>query len=142
MKYYRVEPAVDGSLGEMAEFVRGSENRMLVTFHMVLHDWLGDDLVTTTPGFAVTRALADRLQKSGLTGFDLKDMHLSISPQGTELMRFGDAEVPDLVWLDPVGRFGEGDFFMDRDVPDLIVSEKALRVLQEFDLKRARVGEF
>jgi hypothetical protein len=142
MKYYKVEPAVDGSLGELTEFVPGFENWKLETFHMILQDWLGDDLVTTTPGFAVTRVLAERLEKSGLTGFELKDMYLSISPQGTELMRSGDVQIPDLVWLDAVGKFEAGDFFLDRHVPDLIVSERALRVLQEFDIKRARIEEF
>lgn len=83
MKYYKIEPTVEGSHGEFSEFDPTSNKRRLLSFHLVLEDWFGEDLVTVTPGFAVTRRLADSLSESGLTGFELRDMYLSISTDGT-----------------------------------------------------------
>lgn len=142
MGFYTIRPAVDGSLGEMSEFEPGSNKRRLISFHLVLEDWLGDDLVTMTPGFAVTRHLADRLSRSGLSGFELKDMYLSISVEGTEAMRRKGTPIPDLVWIDLVGSPGVDDFSLAPDIPRMVVSDAALSLLQEFDIKRARIEEY
>lgn len=126
----------------MTEYVEGSDNRKLETLHMVLEDWSGNDIVTTTPGFAVTRRLADSLSNSGLTGFELKDMYLSISENGTRAMREKNVEIPELVWLDIKGTFAQDDFFFEPGRARLIISERALVFLQEFDLTDARIEEF
>jgi hypothetical protein len=50
MKYYKIEPTVDGSHGEFSEFDPSSNKRRLLSFHLVLDDWFGEDIVTMTPG--------------------------------------------------------------------------------------------
>lgn len=139
MVFYMIQPAVDGSLGSLAEFEPGFPNRKLLTFHIELEDWQGNDLVNTSPGFAATRRLADSLSRSGLTGFQLKDMYLSVSVEGTDALRRNNSQIPDLVWLDIVGEYGVADFFLNHDVPELIVSERALEFLHGFDLSGADI---
>jgi hypothetical protein len=141
MKFYSIEPAVDGSRGELTEFEPGLEGRRLESFHMVLDAWLGDDLVTHTPGFAVTRKLANRLAGTGLSGFELLDMYVSISVAGTESLRRNNTPIPDLVWLYLTGEPGVPDFAQDRDLL-LVVSEAALTVLHEFDIKRTAIEPY
>lgn len=142
MKFYIVRPAVDGSLGEMSEFESNSNKRRLTSFHMVLEDWLGDDLVTTTPGFAITRDLANRLSQSKLTGFVLKEIILSISPEGTDAIRRKNTLIPDLVWIDLIGTPEVDDFFLAPDVPRMVVSEPALSLLRKFNLSGARIEQY
>ncbi|GAB3564842.1 hypothetical protein GCM10027405_21410 [Arthrobacter alkaliphilus] len=141
MKFYSIEPAVDGSSGELTEYEPGHEGRRLESFHMVLDAWLGDDLVTRTPGFAVSRNLANRLAGSGLSGFELRDMYVSISVEGTESLRRNNTPIPDLVWLYLTGEPGVSDFAEDRDLL-LVISEAALTVLHEFDIKRAAIEQY
>ncbi|GAB3566769.1 hypothetical protein GCM10027405_26320 [Arthrobacter alkaliphilus] len=141
MKYYKIEPTVDGSHGEFSEFDPLSNKRRLLRFHLVLEDWFGEDIVTMAPGFAVTRRLANSLSESGLTGFELRDMYLSISTDGTEAMIRKGAQIPDLVWLDLVGEYGQADFFLDRVIPDMIVSERALGLLRQFKLGDANIED-
>lgn len=52
------------------------------------------------------------------------------------------AQIPDLVWLDLVGEYGQADFFLDLVVPDMIVSETALALLQQFNLDDASVVDY
>lgn len=141
MKYFSIEPAVDGSRGELTEYEPGYEDRRLESFHMDLDAWLGDDLVTCTPGFAVTRNLASRLAGSGLSGFELRDMYVSVSVEGTESLRRNNTPIPELIWLYPTGEPGTSDFAQDSDLL-LIVSESALTVLHEFDIKRAAIEPY
>jgi hypothetical protein len=142
MTHYKVGPIVDASQGDMTEFVPGFENQKLETFHMVLEDWNSNDIVTTSPGFAVTRPLADRLAQSDLSGFELKDMYLSISENGTRAMREKGALIPELIWLDVDGADGEADFFLTKTYPPLVVSERALALLQEFNLANADIEDY
>lgn len=142
MKYYLVRPIVDVSQGEKTEYAPGSDHRKLASLHMVLEDWSGNDVVTTTPGFAVTRRLADHLAQSDLSGFELKDMHLSVSENGSRAMREKNALIPELVWLDITGAYTNDDFFFEPGRARLIVSDRALDQLQEFELSDARIEEF
>lgn len=139
MSFYIIRPAVDGSLGEMTEFEPNSNKRRLTSFHLVLEDWFGDDLVTMTPGFAVTRRLANRLSQSELSGFELKEINLSISAEGTEAMRRKNTQIPDLVRMDLTGAPEINDFFLTPGLPRMAASEAALSLLQEFNLSRARI---
>lgn len=142
MKYYRIGPIVDASQGDMTEYVPGFENRILETFHMVLEDWNSNDIVTTSPGFAVTRQLADSLAKGELSGFKLKDMHLSISENGARAIRAKGVPIPELIWLDIEGTDEQTDFFLTATYPPLVVSERALAVLREFNLANADIEEY
>jgi hypothetical protein len=84
MQYFSIEPAVDGSRGELTEYEPGYEGRRLVNFLLDLDAGLGDELVVRTPGVAVTRKLASGLAGSGLSGFELRDMYVGISVEGPE----------------------------------------------------------
>jgi hypothetical protein len=140
MTYYMLAPAVDGGFGEFTEY--DPETRTLSSFHLELEDWQGDDLVTSTPGFAVTRRLADRLRTSGLSGFALKDLYVSISVEGTKVFDVLDLKVPDLVWLDITGAFGQDDFFLAMDTADLIVDQAAMDLLEEFTLDNCDIDAY
>lgn len=135
-----LDPAVDGSLGDRSEFVDGANFQKLSTFHMVLEDWLGDDLVTVHPAFAVTEQLANALMASALTGFVIREMEVTPSDQW-EILNPGEVAVPKLKWLDIVGAIPE-DFFMDNATASLVVSARGLALLREFNLSRCDIRTY
>lgn len=69
-------------------------------------------------------------------------MHLSVSENGSKAMREKNALIPELVWLDITGAYTNDDFFFEPGRARLIVSDRALDQLQEFELSDARIEEF
>jgi hypothetical protein len=68
-------------------------------------------------------------------------MYVSISVEGTESLRRNSTLIPDLAWPYLTGDPGVSDFAQDRDL-SLVVSEAALAVLHEFDIKRAAIEPY
>ncbi|WP_245572595.1 hypothetical protein [Actinokineospora enzanensis] len=104
------------------------------------HDWVGDELVTATPVFLVTRSLGAELSRSGLSGFELRDAAITLAPEGDEII--GDiAALPEFRWLVVTGRGGHDDFglvFPTR----LVVSAAAKGLLDTRTLPRCEMEPY
>ncbi|MFI9504608.1 hypothetical protein [Nocardia sp. NPDC052566] len=88
--------------------------------------------------FLVTEDHSQRIEREGLTGVRFDGVLVSVSAEGEELI---DTELPPWRWMKPVGRRGESDFGVTRDL-FLVVSDRALDVLSDAGIANADVAEF
>ncbi|QLY29726.1 hypothetical protein [Nocardia huaxiensis] len=92
---------------------------------------------TSTPCFIVTRDLAHKIEQIGLGGAHFDDVSVSMSPQAEEMI--GTA-LPEWRWMKLTGRAGESDFGLDDELY-LVISDRALDLLQEAGIRNAKVAE-
>jgi hypothetical protein len=115
-------------------------NRLVIhKLHYQLDGWLGDDLLESDSCYVITDRLAKALQGRGLSGYDLKDVEVSVSDQFNDC--YPGRELPGFVWLDITGAAGVSDFGVGSD-GRLIVSESALEALKHTQLDNCSVSEF
>jgi hypothetical protein len=98
-------------------------------------DWLGDDLVTSTPVVLATARARDAIRAAGLTGVEFAPVTVGRSELFTDL---NDGDLPEWVWLRAVGEPGVDDVWTGGR-SDLTVSERALSVLQQLALNHCIV---
>lgn len=79
MKYYWMRPEVAGGLGPRNDYNVSRTPSLIGTLHFEFVDWAGDDIVTTSGFWLVTRNLAAALKVSSLTGWQLDDVRLTFS---------------------------------------------------------------
>jgi predicted secreted protein len=101
---------------------------------------MGDDLVETFPTYIVTTGLSDAIASSGLSGIELDDVLVTKDPQFEQFFPDVAAALPSWRWLRPVGTPHQSDFWQD-EAGRLVLSEKALDILQRFQLANAEVVE-
>ena len=77
MTSYELEPEVAGGLGPATEW--GSRPNEIARLDYQFDDWLGDDLVTTTPAVLATARVRDAILAAGLTGVDFAPVIVSRS---------------------------------------------------------------
>ncbi|MBI3463320.1 MAG: hypothetical protein HY000_09710 [Planctomycetes bacterium] len=139
MRFYKLQPEVAGGWGPNTVFTRGPGGDVVIhKFHYQFDGWLGDELLESTPCFIVTRRLADELQKSALSGYELKAVEVSTSDQFQDL--YADCQLPEFLWLDVTGTAGVNDFGTDELM--LVVSENALTALKKAHLENCDIQEF
>lgn len=140
MEYFVIEPEVAGGWGHRTEFTRTPGQRVIVhRLHYEFQGWLGDELLTSFPCFIVTKTLADRLVSAGLRSFELDEVEVSCSALFLEL--YPTTRLPPFVWLKIAGTAGEDDFGIST-AGRLVVSERALTILQQGQLSHCSVSEF
>jgi hypothetical protein len=127
-KHHRVEPEVPVGLGEDTVF--GSSNQEVLSVHMHLEDWLGDDLLTCHPVFLVTDELRDKLLSSAFTGFSFEPIKQTLDQSFQNNFQF-QRSVPVFFWLKINGQKDAADFFEDAD-GNLMVSTNALKFLKKY----------
>lgn len=149
MKFYRLDPEVAGGFGEhtKATYKNGMIDQVLY-LEYEFEGWLGDELVTSTPCFIVTKSLANDITASRLTGYQFEEMEITKSEQ-YEL--FYPYEVlPEFVRLIPKGAISfkdksidnwSGDDFCFEKKVDLVVSERALNVLKKHQMDNCDIEE-
>ena len=93
-------------------------------------DWLGDDLVTSTPAVLATARVRDAIGAAGLTGVQFAPVTVTRSELFADL---GGGDLPERAWLRPGGRADLDDFW-SVDRRDLVVSERAWELLRCFSL--------
>jgi hypothetical protein len=130
---YELEPEVAGGLGPATEW--GSRPNEIARLDYEFDDWLGDDLVTTTPAVLATARVRDAILAAGLTGVDFAPVIVSRSELFEEL---NGGELPEWTWLRPVGRPNHDDFWAEGR-SDLTASGRALEVLRTFQLEHCIV---
>jgi hypothetical protein len=127
-EFFALDPEVPGGFGEGTQLDR-SQVPIRVT-HLVLEfeGWLGDELITSFPAYAVTAGLGERLTAAGLTGISLREMEQSRSEEFLE--RWPDRELPQFRELLVTGVAGSDDFGIDA-TQHLVVSRRALDVIEQ-----------
>ena len=99
--------------------------------------WLGDDLVASTPVTISTTRVRDAVVAGGLTGVEFADVLVTRSQEFEDVLG-AEVELPEWVWLRPVGTPGQDDAWAGR-WNRLTVSERMLMLLQQFNLNRCIV---
>lgn len=133
MPSYELEPEVAGSLGPATCW--DAAQKQITRLDFEFDDWLGDDLVTSTPVVLATARLCDAIADAGLTGVEFAPVTVSRSELFAELH---GGELPAWVWLRVTGRREVDDFWTEVR-RDLVVSERALAVARRFSLDRCIV---
>ena len=140
MKYFLIKPEVAGGFGEDTDVDTSGTFPDVKRLHYVFDDWFGDDLVESFPCYIITDRLKDLLEKSDETGYTLdrvkvskSELYQDIHPGGPPLPRFH--------WLKITGRAGIDDFGLSTK-HRLVVSERALRLLQSLQLSDCEIEEF
>ena len=126
-QYHLIEPEVLVGLGE--ETVFGNSNGDLLSIHMNIEDWLGDDLLTCHPVFLVTEQLKSKLEKTTLTGFGFASIKQSFDEYFNDNFQL-KIPIPEFHWLKINGQESKDDFFINQD-KNLMVSETCFKFLKE-----------
>ena len=136
MGWFVLEPEVAGGWGERTVADTTTHPPRVSSLHYQMDGWLGDELLESFPCFIVTRRLAGRLRRAGLTGFRLVGAEVTASEQFWEL--HPGHKLPAFEWLQIDGIAGRDDFGLSPD-HRLIVSGRALEALQAGHIDHAQV---
>lgn len=124
--FYVIEPEVPGGLGEHTVIDTGVHPPLISRLHRRFDGWLGHQIVTSFPVFMVTGDLAGKIQIAGLTGAELADAEISVSPEFEDF--HAGAPLPPFRWLKPIGVAGRDDFALGSD-HRRVVSQRALDLI-------------
>ena len=136
MNFFCVKPDVVGGLGEKSVLDTMVKPPKVRHLHFEFEGWPSDDLVATFPVFLVSERLATALSTSALTGFEIEQAEISRSHAFQQL--HPKRKLPVFFWLKVAGAAYREDFGQTSS-GDLIVSQTALRKLQEFSIENADV---
>lgn len=129
MSYYLLEPEVAGELGEDTVMDVDVHPPVVTRLQYVIQDWLGDEILESTPCFVVTEHLAGLIGAAGLSGYRLADAEVVLSEDAEELAG-GPVDLPKWQWLQLTGTAGTDDFGASAN-GSLVVSQRALDVLRQ-----------
>ena len=139
MAHFIIEPEVAGGLGARTVLDRSRHPPVVQKLHYEFDGWLGDVLLESFPAFIVTQEAQQALIEEGVTGVRFDDVEVSLSATFQET-RPG-AALPRFVWLRPEGEPGRDDIAVARD-GRLVLSQRALDIVQALGLSQARVAPF
>jgi hypothetical protein len=139
MKYFYIEPEVAGGLGKNTVMNTDVHPPVVSKLHYHFDGWLGDELLESFPCFIASERMKQKLQEAQFTGTSFDQVEITASEQFEEL--YPSRKLPRFFWLRVQGTTGQDDF---GTAPDgrLIVSERALGLLQELGISHALVTEF
>ena len=149
MKMYLLEPEVSGGIGENSILLHENGRiKKAIHLHYEFEGWLGDDLITTSPFFLVSEKLVNKIQGANLNGYEFEELEISTSENFKEM--YPNRMLPNFKRLIPLGmvesekkcvmKWTGHDLCLLNNV-DLVVSEKALLVLQQCNLKYCDITE-
>jgi hypothetical protein len=139
MSHYLIRPEVPGSwrsIGDLVPVVYGEELLLRPErFEFVFEGYLGDDIVTSSPIFLVTTALASALQGGGLEIPNFSRIDIFFSEQFQIFADDYPSVPPEWWFLDAPPLYSDttADFAIDASC-DLICTERAFEVLRSFNL--------
>lgn len=137
--YFEIEPEVPGSLGPGTVYDRTVKPLTVTHLHFIVHDWLGDCIVTASPVFLIVPETAAKLQDAGFSGFRLADAQVTAHEQFHIFNPGGHP--PELRWLLVEGKPGVDDLGI-AELGELVVSEAVLEVLRADGINQATVTEW
>ena len=138
MRHFLIEPEVAGGWGPGTLADTTVHPPRISRLDHEFAGWLGDELLESFPCFIVSTALAEALERAALGGFTLADVMISRAEEATFSAGPG---LPEFRWLKVDGQAGASDFGL---APDhrLVVSERALQILQSRPLAHASIEDF
>jgi hypothetical protein len=141
MGYHKLSPEVPGGLGDNTVLDTSLHPPRVVQLEFVLDNWFGADIIESFPVFLVTEALAEALADSGLGVFELRDAAVTVTPEADDLRQQLDIPAfPTFRWFHVTGTAGSDDFGVDH-MGSLVVSDRGLALLQQFNLQGCEVSE-
>ena len=157
MRYYKLKPEVAGQIGPKSKLTYESKMvkevdmvkevkmvKEVIFLEYVFYGWLGDELLTSTPCFIITKKLKQDIVGNHLTGFQIDKVKISFSQEYLELG--GSIFLPKFVRLKPIESYEENknnlikDFYYN-ECKDLIVSERALQVISQHKISMCVIEE-
>jgi hypothetical protein len=139
MQYFYIEPEVAGGLGDQTILDRSVHPPIVDKLHYQMEGWLGDAILESFPAFIVTEEAKQGLLEAGVTGVDFADVTITTSDEFRQL--YPNRALPSFAWLKPQGSPAQDDFGVASD-GRLVISERALKVLQKFGVENAVVEPF
>jgi hypothetical protein len=139
MKYFYLEPEVAGELGDNTVADDTVHPPIVSRLHYLFHGWERDVLLTAFPVWIVTAEAERQILSAGLTGATFDGVEVTTSDEFDEL--YPGVKLPTFVWLMVSGKAGDDDFGVANNLV-LVVSERALKLLQRLGLANADIKEF
>lgn len=155
-KLFLLKPEVAGGLGDKTVITNYDEMRSgtvkiphVSELEYVFDDWLGDDLLESTPCFIVTDSIANHLKTSILTGYSMGEVAISTSGLFSQL-HDTDFRLPKFFWLIVHGSVKIEDStvtnwsahdFCSTERAQLVVTERCLNLLKQGQLKNCEIIE-
>jgi len=139
MRFSFVEPEVAGGWGTNTIADRSTVPVTVKHLHYEFDGWLGDVLLESTPCFVVTDEAEAAIRKADLSGASFEAMEATASNTFQDI--HGDRALPRFQRLTPLGAPGVDDFALAADLR-LVLSEKAIGVLQELGLNHAELSPY
>ena len=137
-EHFIVRPEVAGELGPSTLLDATQHPPVVHELHYVFQDWLGDTLLEGFPCFICTSQIAERIDRSDVTGVGFNSIKkISKSREFSEFN--GRVRLPRFVWMKVYGVAGEDDFGLSPDFC-LVVSAFALKILRSGKLDNAEVS--
>jgi hypothetical protein len=136
--YHLLSPEVPGRLTSDTVRDQSVWPPRISDVHYEVQDWLGDDLLTSFPVFLISPRAGAALEAAGLPGFVLADADITIEDDMQDIV---DPIVRTFRWLRVTGAAGDTDVGFDERA-HLVVSDRALDVLQDFQLDHCDIEDW
>ena len=139
MNRYIISPEVAGQLGDNTVLNHQTKPPIVEKLHYAFDDWLGDDIIESFPCFICTERLALAMKQNNLSGYYIDVCEISKSQLFNDLNEDG-LDLPVFHWFKVIGTEQE-DFFL---IPNsrLIISQKALDILRQFNINHCDIKEY
>ena len=139
MSVYELEPEVPCSPGPDTVWDNSAAPPRLSNISLAFEGWLGDDLITTYPLFAVTDRLRAALEGAGIRGVSFESVPAVKSEQYADL--YPEEEIGAWALMTVTGREADGDDAWMNATTRLEVSQHFWDVAAQFQLTYCRVAE-
>lgn len=137
MTFYKIDPEIAGDFGPMTVLDTSVHPPAVSRLDYRFQDyWNGDGLLATFPAYIVRDIVAEQLTTSTLTGFELADVDITLTPEAEELI----TDLPAWRWLQVTGTPGQHDFGLT-PTAELVVSEPAMTILRTGGIDHAEIQE-
>jgi len=139
MNKYILEPEVAGGIGGNSILDHQTKPPIIVKLNYEFDDWLGDDLIEGFRCFICAEKLAKAIDESNLTGYAFDECETTKSQLFYDLNENG-LNLPKFIWLNVIG--GESDDFFMMPPFKLLLTERALNVVKQFNLNNCTIEEY
>jgi hypothetical protein len=133
---YVLEPDVSISYGENSIVDRGVNPAKIEHAHIVVEEDVDDAIMTTSPFFIFTKALADDIGIQKMTGVQFDEVEVSVSKKFVERMKREEKSIslPELCYAKV--EISQGNDFNRVDgVYGLVISQNARNLVEKHGLK-------
>ena len=137
--YYFFEPEVSGGLGGNSVVDTSVHPPIVSKLNYRFDGWLGDDILESFPCYVITESLKKKLESTALCGYQIDQVEVTKSDQFEDL--YPGKKLPVFYWLKIIGEAGKDDFGVADDYR-LVISDKALKVINDFNVAQADIEKY